>query len=342
MARILDVDRAKARERKAVAAVARRQHAVEHVDAARDRLQRDRPACRRPSDSAAGRRAAPARPPRSSPASPPAARRPRGRRSRSRRKPMSTSARALSIAQLPDRRRPARCRTARRPARPRLRRRACSAPPSAATAASRARSRPASPAAAGIRRAAWRCRSRAASGSRWRAPGVSSTMAPSRCERNVTPFSSTLRSSASDMTWKPPESVRIGTRPVHEGVQAAERRDALGARPQHQMIGVAEHDIGAGRAHIVGCTPLTLACVPTGMKAGVRTRPCGVAISPLRAAPSVAMRRKEKCGQACLSSSRCAEQQGRRRHRNRSGSRPRWRAHRRAASRRGRRRPRPA
>ena len=40
--------------------------------------------------------------------------------------------------------------------------------------------------------------------------GVSSTIAPSRCERNVTPFSSTLRSSASDMTWKPPESVRIG------------------------------------------------------------------------------------------------------------------------------------
>ena len=34
-------------------------------------------------------------------------------------------------------------------------------------------------------------------------------------------------------------------------MQAAERRDALGAGPQHQMIGVAEHDIGAGRAHVV-------------------------------------------------------------------------------------------
>ena len=30
-------------------------------------------------------------------------------------------------------------------------------------------------------------------------------------------------------------------------MQAAERGDALGARPQHQMIGVAEHDLGAGR-----------------------------------------------------------------------------------------------
>jgi hypothetical protein len=39
--------------------------------------------------------------------------------------------------------------------------------------------------------------------------GVSSTRAPSRWERKVTPLSSTLRSSESDMTWKPPESVRI-------------------------------------------------------------------------------------------------------------------------------------
>ena len=35
----------------------------------------------------------------------------------------------------------------------------------------------------------------------------------------------------------------------------------------------------------------TVACVPTGMNAGVATSPCGVAISPRRAAPSVARRR---------------------------------------------------
>ena len=40
--------------------------------------------------------------------------------------------------------------------------------------------------------------------------GVSATIAPSICERNVTPFASSLRSSDSDMTWKPPESVMIG------------------------------------------------------------------------------------------------------------------------------------
>ena len=36
-------------------------------------------------------------------------------------------------------------------------------------------------------------------------------------------------------------------RPAHETVQPAERRDPLGRRPQHQVIGVGEHDVGAGR-----------------------------------------------------------------------------------------------
>ena len=67
----------------------------------------------------------------------------------------------------------------------------------------------------------------------------------------MTPSSSSLRSFASDMTWKPPESVRIGRGQLAELVQAAEPRDALGAGPQHQVIGVAEDDVGAGRAHLV-------------------------------------------------------------------------------------------
>ena len=40
--------------------------------------------------------------------------------------------------------------------------------------------------------------------------GVSSKLDPSICERNLTPCSVTLRSCASDITWKPPESVSIG------------------------------------------------------------------------------------------------------------------------------------
>ncbi len=39
--------------------------------------------------------------------------------------------------------------------------------------------------------------------------------------------------------------------PAHEGVQSAQSRDAFGARPQHQMIGIAENDIGARGTHVV-------------------------------------------------------------------------------------------
>ena len=40
-----------------------------------------------------------------------------------------------------------------------------------------------------------------------------------------------------------------GAVPAHEAVQPAKLGDALGARPQHEMIGVGEDDVGAGRAH---------------------------------------------------------------------------------------------
>ena len=76
--------------------------------------------------------------------------------------------------------------------------------------------------------------------------GVSRWAEPSRCDWKATPSSSILRSAASDMTWKPPESVRIGPG-QWRSVQAAERRDPLGAGPQHQVIGVAEDDVGAER-----------------------------------------------------------------------------------------------
>src|SRR5262245_24889269 len=45
---------------------------------------------------------------------------------------------------------------------------------------------------------------------------------------------------------------------------------------------------------------LTVPPVPTGMKAGVRTVPRGMEISPRRAPPSVASRRKEKASAIVL------------------------------------------
>ena len=43
-----------------------------------------------------------------------------------------------------------------------------------------------------------------------------------------------------------------GLLPMHEFVQAAELGDALGAGPEHQMIGIGEDDIGAARRHVLG------------------------------------------------------------------------------------------
>src|SRR5688572_14526992 len=48
-----------------------------------------------------------------------------------------------------------------------------------------------------------------------------------------------------------------------------------------------------------GETDLTVPCVPTGMKQGVRMTPEGVVNVPARAAPSVASRVKENMGEEC-------------------------------------------
>jgi hypothetical protein len=40
--------------------------------------------------------------------------------------------------------------------------------------------------------------------------------------------------------------------PVHEGVQPPEPRDPLGRGAQHQVVGVAQKDVGAGRPHAFG------------------------------------------------------------------------------------------
>ena len=84
--------------------------------------------------------------------------------------------------------------------------------------------------------------------------------------------------------------------PAHEPVQPAQPRDPLGGRAQHQVIGVAEDDVGPARRDLAGRSALTVAAVPTGMKAGVRIVPRRMVIAPVRAAPSVADTVKAKRG----------------------------------------------
>ena len=41
-------------------------------------------------------------------------------------------------------------------------------------------------------------------------------------------------------------------RPIHELVQATERRNAFRTGPQHEVIGVGEHDVGTARTQSFG------------------------------------------------------------------------------------------
>ena len=156
------------------------------------------------------------------------------------------------------------------------------------------------PAAGCIRRAASRCRRRAASGSRSRAPASARCIEPSICERNVTPL---LVELAQLRQRHHLEAAGIGEdrpRPVHELVQAAERRD----RARRRAAASGDRCCRARcrrrcRAPLPACSPFTVACVPTGMKAGVRISPCGVvdlaARAPRRRSRAGGRRRRRSC-----------------------------------------------
>ena len=188
------------------------------------------------------------RPPsRSCPASPPAARRPRARRWHSRRSrcPRARAPRRRAASRSsPPWTMPNSARPGARSLLPQTR--ACNVPPRRATASWRARARRAAAAGGCTRRAASRCRSRAAPGSPMARSGVSETH---RAVEMGAEHHAVLVELAQAGERHHLEAAGVGEdrmRPADESVQAAERRDPLRARPQHQVIGVAEHDVGAG------------------------------------------------------------------------------------------------
>ena len=114
--------------------------------------------------------------------------------------------------------------------------------------------------------------------------GVSSIFEPSRWFWKRTPSSVILRSFASDQTWKPPESVRIGFCQVRESMQTAQFPDQLMPGPQPEVVGISQNDLRAELLQLrrdAGSSPCP-AC-PTGMKIGVSTVPCGKTSRPRRA-----------------------------------------------------------
>src|SRR5437764_7727002 len=118
--------------------------------------------------------------------------------------------------------------------------------------------------------------------------GVSSWVAPSIGERNVTPSSVSRRSLASEKTWKPPESVRIGpSQPMKRWSPPSSRTRSGPGRTSKWYVLLSTIWAPAARRSS-GLRLFTAARVPTGMKAGVSTTPCAVTRRPRRAAPSLA------------------------------------------------------
>ena len=125
-------------------------------------------------------------------------------------------------------------------------------------------------------------------------------------------------------------------RPVHEFVQAAEAGDALSAGTDHQVIGVAEHDLGAARPHRIDREPLDRRLGSHGHEGGRVHGPWAVSSRPSLARPSVASTVKPRLTLRPLARA------GRRRRRSRSDSLRPAPPRRRPSSARCRRRRRPA
>ena len=104
------------------------------------------------------------------------------------------------------------------------------------------------------------------------------------------------------------EAARIGEdgpRPVHELVQAAEARDALCAGPDHQVIGVAEHHLGAARPHRIDREALDRRLSPHRHEGRRAHRPVG-GLQP--AEPGPAIRRLHGEAERHAASSRASRQ----------------------------------
>ena len=115
--------------------------------------------------------------------------------------------------------------------------------------------------------------------------GVSRCSLPSRWERKVTPSSSMRRSRARLHTWKPPESVKIGPCQPMKRCRPPCAATTSGPGRSSRWYVLARIIVAPTLLRSSGLTDLTVACVPTGMKQGVCTAPCGVSSRPVRACP---------------------------------------------------------
>ncbi len=136
-------------------------------------------------------------------------------------------------------------------------------------------------------------------------------------------------------------------RPVGEGMQPAKRRHPFGARPQHQVVGVAEDDVGAEFPHLVGIHRLDGAG-RADRHEGRRTDDAARQREAAGTGGAVGRRdgkidAAHPYSRSCIRLLRIAtDRGGTRHHRSRNDSPPRWRVGRPRASSRARRTPTPA
>src|SRR6185437_3305004 len=114
--------------------------------------------------------------------------------------------------------------------------------------------------------------------------GVKKCASPFKCEWNSTPSSVTLRRLSRLNTWNPPESVKMARGHAMNLCRPPRRsmRSCPGLRNRWYVLArmiLASNSCSRSRC----ITPLTVACVPTGMKTGVSIVPCAVCSRPARA-----------------------------------------------------------
>ena len=101
--------------------------------------------------------------------------------------------------------------------------------------------------------------------------------------RNVAPSSSILRESASETTWKPPESVRIGRSQAMNRCSPPSLRIRSWPGRRYRWYVFARTMLAPAASRSSGSSALTVAFVPTGMNCGVSTTPWGSVSRPSRA-----------------------------------------------------------
>ncbi len=104
----------------------------------------------------------------------------------------------------------------------------------------------------------------------------------SLCIPTASMASTFLKPTPSDMTWKPPLSVKVGPGQFMNRLSPPASSTMSDPGCRYRWYALASRACDPISAIASGSTAFIVAFVPTGMNAGVATSPCGVPITPVR------------------------------------------------------------